>query len=145
MLAGLGGGNRTAIPLVGARKTQARRVIMIVPAMLITSLGLVVTVADTVPRYDVRSTCRKAVALTAMGEGGRTVESCMTGEDAARKDVEKDWTKTPAAERTQCVSTVRADSSPSYVELLVCLEMTRDSRKRQEDERAKSRKPAGKT
>ena len=118
---------------------------MIMPAMLITSLGLVVTVADTVPRYDVRSTCRKAVALTAMGEGGRTVESCMVGEDSARKDVEKDWTKTPAAERTQCVSTVRADSSPSYVELLICLEMTRDSRKRQEDERAKSRKPAGKT
>ena len=118
---------------------------MIMPAMLITSLGLVVTVADTLPRYDVRSTCRKAVALTAMGEGGRTVESCMTGEEAARKDVEKDWTKTPAAERTQCVSTVRGDSSPSYVELLICLEMTRDSRKRQEDERAaKARKPAGK-
>ena len=40
---------------------------------------------------------------------------------------------------------MRADSSPSYVELLICIEMTRDSRKRQEDERAKSRKPAGKT
>jgi hypothetical protein len=118
---------------------------MIVPAMLITSLGLVVIVADTIPRYDVRSTCRKAVALTAMAEGGRTVESCVTGEEAARKEVEKDWTKIPVAERTQCVSTVRADSSPSYVELLICLEMTRDSRKRQDDERAKSRKPAGKT
>ena len=118
---------------------------MIMPAMLLTSLGLVVNVADTVPHYDVRSTCRKAVALTAMGEGGRTIESCVAGEDAARKDVEKDWTKIPAAERTQCVSTVRADRSPSYVELLICLEMTRDSRKRQEDDRAKSRKPGGKT
>ena len=75
---------------------------MIMPAMLITSLGLVVTVADTVPRYDIRSTCRKAVALTAMGEGGRTVENCMVGEEAARKDVEKGWTKIPAAEKTQC-------------------------------------------
>lgn len=69
----------------------------------------------------------------------------MSGEDAARKSVEKDWTKTPAAERTQCVSTVRPYSSPSYVELLICLEMTRDLRKRQEDVRAKSRKPSGKT
>src|SRR6476619_3484018 len=116
---------------------------MIMPAMLITSLGLVVTVADTVPRYDIRSTCRKAVALTAMGEGGRTVESCVVGEEAARKEVEKDWIKTPAAERTQCVSTVKAESTPSYVALLICLEMRRDSRKRQEDERAKARKPAG--
>ena len=118
---------------------------MIMPAMLVTSVTLFVTVADTVPRYDVRSTCRKAVAMTAMGEGGRTVESCVAGEEAARKDVAKDWMKIPAAERTQCVSTVRADSSPSYVELLICLEMTRDSRKRQEDVRAKSRKPSGKT
>jgi hypothetical protein len=119
---------------------------MIMPARLITSLALVVTVADTVPRYDIRSTCRKAVALTAMAEGGRTVESCVKGEEAARKDVEKEWTKTPAAERIRCVNTVRADSSPSYVELLICLDMTRDSRKRQEDERAaKTRKPAGKT
>ena len=99
---------------------------MIVPAMRFTGLGLVVTVAETVLRYDIRSTCRKAVALTAMAEGGRTVESCVAGEEAARKDVEKDWTKIPAAERTQCVNTVRADRAASYVELLICLEMTRE-------------------
>jgi hypothetical protein len=144
MLVGLGWGIAPAFRW-SARKPRREGSSMIVPAMLITSLGLVVTVADTIPRYDVRSTCRKAVAMTSMGEGGRTVENCMSGEDEARKEVEKDWIKIPAAERTQCVSTVRADSSPSYVELLVCLEMTRDSRKRQEDDRAKSRKPSGKT
>ena len=62
---------------------------MIVPAMLITSLALVVAVADTVPRYDVRSTCRKAVALTAMGEGGRTVESCMAVRKRRAKTLRK--------------------------------------------------------
>jgi hypothetical protein len=117
---------------------------MIMPAMLLTSLGLVVPVADTVPRYDVRSTCRAAVTL-AGGSEGRTVESCVAGEDAARKDLEKDWTKTPAAERTQCMGTVNVGGSPSYVELLICLEMMQDSRKHQQEERAKSRKPAGKT
>ena len=36
--------------------------------------------------------------------------------------------------------------TPSYVELLICLEMMRDSRKHHEDERAaKTRKPGGKT
>ena len=118
---------------------------MITPAILITSLGLVVSVADTVPRYDVRSTCRAAVAL-AGGSENRTVENCMATEDTARKDLEKDWAKTPAPERTQCVGTVAVGGSPSYVELLICLEMMRDSRKHQEDERAaKTRKPAGKT
>jgi hypothetical protein len=131
---------------VGRRsKPQARRIsFVIMPAMLIISLGLVVPVADTVPRYDVRSTCRAAVAL-AGGTEGRTVENCMATEDTARKDLEKDWAKTPTAERTQCVGTVAVGGSPSYVELLICLEMMQDSRKHQQEERAKSRKPAGKT
>jgi hypothetical protein len=118
---------------------------MIMPAMLLTSLGLVVPVADTVPRYDVRSTRRAAVTLAGGGSEGRTVESCMAGEDAARKDLEKDRTKTPTAERTQCMGTVNVGDSPSYVELQICLEMMQDSRKHQQEERAKSQKPAGKT
>ena len=70
----------------------------------------------------------------------------MAGEVAARKDLEKDWAKRPTAERTQCVGTVKVGGAPSYVELLICTEMMRDSRKRQEDERAaKTRKPVGKT
>jgi len=103
------------------------------------------SLADTVPRYDVRKTCRAAVTLAA-GSEGRTVESCMSGEELARKDLEKDWAKIPAAGRTQCTGTVVVGGSPSYVELLICLEMMRDSRKHQEDERAaKTRKPAGKS
>ena len=118
---------------------------MIMPAMLATTLSLMIQDADTVPRYDVRATCRKAVAL-AGGSEGRSVENCMAGEDTARKDLEKEWAKVPAAERTQCIGTVAVGGSPSYVELLTCLEMMRDSRKHQEDERAaKTRKPAGKT
>ena len=118
---------------------------MIMPAVLVTALGLVIHVAETVPRYDVRSTCRAAVTLAGNSEG-RTVENCMAGEDRARKDLERDWTKTPAAERTQCMGTVNVGGSPSYVELLICLEMMQDSRKHHEDERAaKTRKPGGKT
>jgi hypothetical protein len=68
--------------------------IMIMAAMLLTNLGLVIPVADTVPRYDVRKTCRAAVTLAA-GSEGRTVESCMAGEEVARKDLEKDWARSP--------------------------------------------------
>jgi hypothetical protein len=118
---------------------------MIMPAMLVTTISLMIQIADAVPRYDVRSTCRRAVAL-ASGSEGRSVENCMAGEESARKDLGKDWAKAPAAERTQCIGTVAVGGSPSYVELLTCLEMMRDSRKHQEEERAsKTRKPAGKT
>ena len=86
---------------------------MIAPAMLLTSL-FVIHVADTVPRYNVRPTCRAAVELAA-GSEGRTVDSCMAGEERSRKDMEKDWAKIPTAERIQCMGTVNVGGSPSYV------------------------------
>jgi hypothetical protein len=110
---------------------------MLVSATLLTSFGLVINVADTVPRYDVKPTCQAAINLSA-GTEGRTVESCMAGEEAARKDLAKDWSKIPIAERSQCITTMAKGGFPSYVELVVCLEMTRDSRVHQEEERAKN-------
>jgi hypothetical protein len=110
---------------------------MLVSATLLTSFGIVINVADTVPRYDVKPTCQAAINLSA-GTEGRTVESCMAGEEAARKDLAKDWSKIPIAERSQCIATMAKGGFPSYVELVVCLEMTRDSRVHQEEERAKN-------
>jgi hypothetical protein len=115
---------------------------MIMPAMLVTTASLMIQVADTVPHYDVRSTCQRALAL-ALGSD-RSVENCLAGEESARKDLGKDWAKAPAAEQSQCMDTVNVGGSPSYVELLTCLEMMRDSRKLQEEDRtAKTRKSAG--
>ncbi len=110
---------------------------MVMPVMFLIGFGLVINVADTVPRYDVRPTCRAAVDLIAGGAGGRTVENCLAGEEGARKELEKDWSKFPSAERSRCVATMGNGGSPSYVELAVCLDMMRDSRAHLEEERAK--------
>jgi hypothetical protein len=112
-------------------------------AMLIVGASLIVKTTDQVPNLDVKSTC--AVAIKMMGATGRTVENCLEGEHKARKDLEKDWSKLPTSERSQCVAT-SAGGSPSYVELQVCIEMMGDSRKHQEEERAasKAKKPTSK-
>jgi hypothetical protein len=119
---------------------------MMMFAIPLAGLGLLVNVADTVPRYDVTPTCRAAINMVATGSEGRTVESCVAGEERARKDLEKEWPKTPSAERSQCIATMAKGGAPSYVELAVCLEMMRDSRThREEEERAKrSQKSTGK-
>jgi hypothetical protein len=119
---------------------------MLVPATLLIGIGFVINVADAVPRYDIKPTCRAAIDLSAAGTGGRTVESCMVGEEKARKELEKDWSKIPIAERNRCIATMAKGGFPSYVELVICVEMTRDSRVHQEEERAanaksKSKKP----
>lgn len=109
---------------------------MLLHSALLIGSGLLINVAEAIPRYDVTRACRAAVAMTA-GSQGRTIENCVAGEDAARKDLEKHWATAPAAERTQCAGTVSVGGSHSYVELLVCLEMMRDSRVRRDDEQAK--------
>jgi hypothetical protein len=111
---------------------------MLFHAALLVGSGLLINVADQIPRYDITRTCRAAVAMTS-GSQGRTTENCVTGEEAARKDLEKHWSNAPAAERTQCAGTVAVGGSPSYVELLICLEMMRDSRVRRDDEQAKAK------
>ena len=113
---------------------------MLPHAVFLIGLGLLINVADTVPRYDVTSTCRKAVALAGGGPEGRSVESCVAGEEAARKDLDKQWARLPPGERTQCTGTVAVGGSPSYVELLICVEMMRDSRTHHQEEETKAKK-----
>ena len=111
---------------------------LIRPLTLLIGFGFVISVADEVPRYDVKPTCRAAINMVSPGNEGRTVESCLAGEERARKELEKDWSKIPSAERSQCIATMAKGGAPSYVELVVCIEMMRDSRTHREaDERAK--------
>jgi hypothetical protein len=112
---------------------------MIAFATLLLGSGLAISVADAVPRYDLKPTCRAAVNLAA-GTVGRTIESCMASEDEARKGLAKDWSKIPIAERGQCIATMAKGGFPSYVELVVCIEMMKDSRVHQEEERASNEK-----
>ena len=111
---------------------------MLPHAAFLIGLGLLINVADTVPRYDVTTTCRKAVAMTS-GTQGRTIENCVATEEAARKDLDKQWARLPPGERTQCIGTVAVGGSPSYVELLICLEMMRDSRTHRQEEETKAK------
>ncbi len=56
-------------------------------ALVLAGSSLFLTVADAVPKYDVRPTCRAAIEM--MGSQGRTVDSCMASETAARDEIAK--------------------------------------------------------
>ena len=88
------------------------------------------------PRYDVKSTCRAAIKLTASTspEG-----NCLAGEEAARKNLAKDWSQFPSLERVQCMGTVV--TAPSYVALLSCLEMKREVDRHREEEQRRATEP----
>jgi hypothetical protein len=83
--------------------------------------------ADGVPTLKVETSC-KAAGSAGMS-AGRTTESCMNDEKSAREDLVKTWSTFSADDKSHCLSMVSTGGGPSYVELLSCLEMSRDAKK----------------
>ncbi len=96
-------------------------------ALAALSLGSqLVLVADRVPTLDVQPSCRAAVS-TAVSVG-RDMNSCLGDERTAREQLVKEWSQFSAAERSECSQLSVLGGPASYVELLSCLEVSRDAR-----------------
>jgi hypothetical protein len=51
----------------------------------------------------------------------------LADEKGARDQLEKEWTQFAPALQQRCVDTTQTGGDPSYVEVLVCLQMGRDA------------------
>jgi hypothetical protein len=92
------------------------------PIVILASFPLT-TVADGVPKFDIARECR--------AEGGTKaiLERCATDEAQARDQLQPQWLQFNFHDKTGCLAETNADGTPSYVELLTCLEMARDVKK----------------
>ena len=81
------------------------------------------TVADSVPKFDIAKECR--------AEGGTkaVIEQCATDEAKARDELQPLWVQFSPQDKAVCLSENNMDGTPSYVELMICLEMARDAKK----------------
>ena len=81
--------------------------------------------ADDVPTLQIGPSCeaagRGAVVL------GRSKESCIADETAARDALKKNWVRYSATDKQQCLGMEKTGGPASYVELLSCLEIRRDA------------------
>ncbi len=75
------------------------------------------------PQFDVAKSC-KAEADNAAG-----ATTCIHDENEARDQLRPEWSSFNSTDRTTCSRETSEDGTPSYVELLTCLEMARDARK----------------
>ena len=57
------------------------------------------------------------------------LEKCVEDESVARDQLQPLWIQSSAADKASCVRETSIDGTPSYVELLTCLEMARDVKK----------------
>jgi hypothetical protein len=96
------------------------------PALLpiILTASHIVLAADRVPNFNVERTCRPAAAV---GLPGRGAAACQRDENDARAKVEQVWSQYNQAQQSQCAGFVGLDRAPSYVELLTCLEIAKES------------------
>jgi hypothetical protein len=88
---------------------------------------LLMTVADKVPTLNVEAGCRAAAKMGDSLSLDTTLRQCLADENSARDQLEKQWTQFPLALRQRCVTTTETGGDPSYVEVLVCLQMGRDA------------------
>jgi hypothetical protein len=112
--------------------THREEIAMIfVPALLV-GAHLTIAVADPVPTFNVEPSCQSA----ASGSIGikQDMSSCLADEKGAREQLVKEWSGFNAADQGLCTRLSKTGGSPTYTELLVCLEMARDARKLPKEE-----------
>src|SRR5262249_148086 len=82
--------------------------------------------ADKVPTFDLNPTCEGAQPGAGAGGGGEDV--CRKSELSARDILVQHWKEYPSADRNRCVDVTTMARIPSYVQVLTCLGMARESR-----------------
>lgn len=73
------------------------------------------------PVFDARPECRAVASVM-------PDQKCLEDEQSARAELEKKWSSFTDGDRGQCIGEATAGGNPSYVDLLTCLELTRDAR-----------------
>jgi hypothetical protein len=96
------------------------------PSALLLALGGALLVADGVPALDMESGCRAAAKGDSLSLDS-SLRQCLADEKSARAELEKQWSQFSPALRQRCVDTTETGGNPSYVEVLVCLQMGRDA------------------
>jgi hypothetical protein len=73
------------------------------------------------------ASCRAAASIAFGQTPGERLTSCLASEQRTREELNKNWSTFPADDRIGCVKSLTF--SPTYTELVTCLEMRRDVKK----------------
>jgi hypothetical protein len=93
----------------------------LLPILLLSSQCVLAT--DPVPEFDIGPSCRAAGVAAIITP--RNTAACEREENNARAALEKEWSQFAPSDQVRCVRLVTLGGSPSYVELLTCLEMAK--------------------
>jgi hypothetical protein len=89
--------------------------------LLCSSLWTLSAEAQQVPRLNIEATCRAEKPLVA-GDPN-PYEGCMRDETDAERQLQGMWSSAAAAQRERCGQEAQLGGTPSYVDMLTCLQM----------------------
>jgi hypothetical protein len=93
---------------------------------IILTASQIVLAANQVPELKIEPSCR--AAAEAAVAPNRDADVCKRDELTARGELNDEWSQFTPAQKTRCVSLTGLGGSPSYVELLTCLELAKDAK-----------------
>jgi hypothetical protein len=94
---------------------------ILLTALVLSSIGGLSATAQELPHFDIEKICRSAQALTE--EDRNPVQTCMKDEADAERQLRAIWRSANSAHRENCAAETRIGGSPSYVDVLTCLEL----------------------
>ena len=84
--------------------------------------------ADGVPNFNIERGCHLDNIAAAGLAVGESMKNCVRDEKQARQRLSKQWSRFPAPSRASCTGQAAIGGTPSYVDLLTCLQMTQWAR-----------------
>jgi hypothetical protein len=98
------------------------------------SSSLIVTVADNVPNFNIERGCKDDSEAAFDPNAGldATIKRCSDDEKAAKAQLQTQWSQFQPSDQKMCMASVTGTAgliTPSYVELLTCLQDQQQVRK----------------
>ncbi len=87
----------------------------------------ITAVADELPKFDTTKSCQAAFAAYTGADKAR-YDTCLKEEKDAGAQIGSSWAQWPPRDRAHCAQLAGMGGSPSYVEMLTCLEIARDTK-----------------
>lgn len=94
---------------------------LVIVAALITALP-----AHAQPKWDSQKSCEASYAADT-STGRERIPRCVADEKQASDELTSNWAKYPVRERDHCQQLATLGGTPSYVEMLTCLQIARET------------------
>ena len=100
--------------------------IMVASSFILLGCRIGIAAVNDLPKLDVEPSCESAARAAVVA--GRNKQACLEDERGAQEQVAKNWLQYLPVDKQECVTLMNKGGPASYVELLSCLEVMRDSR-----------------